>query len=65
MALVNCTDVRLGLSYTFSENLNSLLAIFWLILSVTFPLTITAFYWSKFDIPVPDFNPDFTDDQLL
>ena len=56
MAQINITDLRVGQNYSFVENLNSLLSIFWLIFAIIWPILIVALYARRIETvePLPD-----------
>jgi hypothetical protein len=57
MAFINLRDVRLGLAFSFSENLNSSLAIIWTLIATIFPFIILVIYCKKIETPLPELDP--------
>jgi hypothetical protein len=66
MAMINIIDLRIGLSYNFVENLNSLLSVTWLIFSLLWPFAIVALYVKKIERaePFPDLKDTMTLSQI-
>jgi len=66
MAMINLTSTRLGSDYTLSENYNSVFAISYFLVVLSYPFVIIAVYQRKLERvePYPNLNKNMTLEQI-